>query len=220
MQVSSKHAVLQYPCSSCIAVHTCRPASSSTVACCPTQHQHSTLYSDGWPLPCCLACCFLLPHAALSTRLAASAGLFKWDQDLAASCATDADNWCADEQASDARLPSVGGFTISCLRQGTLGGIQAQVAGSHVDGVDEEPHGDLSAGCLQALFRREVSKACIGRVDRAGSWVANEVEAGFQAQQRQALSRREMSRGSIARIVGLTQHWWVGARLGRAGVAL
>ncbi|WIA37343.1 hypothetical protein OEZ86_014273 [Tetradesmus obliquus] len=95
--------------------------------------------------------------AALETRLAASAGLFKWDQDLAASCSRDADDWCGDEQASDARLPSAGGFTISCLRQGTLGGIQDQIAGAVEE--QEEGHGDLSKGCATALFRRQMAEA-------------------------------------------------------------
>jgi hypothetical protein len=99
------------------------------------------------------ACCLL---AALATRLAASSGLFKWDQDLASSCAADAENWCPDELASDARLPSVGGFTISCLRQGSLGGIQKQVEGSAEEQQDWQS--DVTAGCTQALFRREVSR--------------------------------------------------------------
>jgi hypothetical protein len=51
----------------------------------------------------------------------------------------------------------VGGFTISCLRQGTLGGIQAQVAGSA--GEKQDWQGDLTTACTRALFRREVSAA-------------------------------------------------------------
>jgi hypothetical protein len=124
---------------------------------CSLKKNHNLVTDD--LLSVCLpgACCFT---AALSTRLAASSGLFKWDQDLASSCATDAENLCPDELESDARLPSVGGFTISCLRQGTLGGLQAQVAGAAEEVQDWQ--GDLSIGCTQALFRREVSKMTIG----------------------------------------------------------
>ncbi|KAF6255138.1 hypothetical protein COO60DRAFT_1702966 [Scenedesmus sp. NREL 46B-D3] len=137
---SAKDFQLVAACAEDIVTH-CPSAPAARLFTCLVQHKHLVKQYCS---------------AALGARLAASAGLFRWDQDLAASCGVDADDWCADEQASEARLPSLGGFTLGCLRQGTLGPCRRSWRGAlfrrqMAESEDVRFSFDLSRGCSQEL---------------------------------------------------------------------